>query len=289
MNLSLEDKHFSWNIAGNLFTMDVPKVMGIVNCTPDSFYSESRKLDKDAIEKQIEKQLKEGANILDVGGYSSRPDADHISENEEIDRVSVALELLKNTPNCFVSIDSFRSNVAAHALQNGAHIVNDISAGLLDENMFKTISKFNAPAILMHMKGSPQTMKTETIYKNLFQDVALYFSERIAAARNAGITDLAIDLGFGFSKTREQNFELFGNLSNFQVFDLPMLVGVSRKSMITKTLAIKTEEALNGTTALHMAALLAGAKILRVHDVKEAVETVRLFEEIGRNGKFHKN
>jgi dihydropteroate synthase len=280
MNLRLEDRNFSWNIGGKLFNIDSPKVMGIVNCTSDSFYSGSRKTSKEAIQQQIEKHISEGADILDIGGYSSRPGAEDISEKEEIERIKIALEITRNSSDIPVSIDTFRSEVACFALENGAHIVNDISAGKLDKNMFKTISKFNAPMILMHMKGSPQTMQSETNYSHLFQEVSLYFSEQIKAAREAGVIDLAIDLGFGFSKTIEQNFELFQQMSDFHLFNLPLLVGVSRKSMIYNSLDITSEEALNGTTALHMAALMKGAGILRVHDVKEAVETVKLFELI---------
>lgn len=280
MNLRLEDRNFSWNIGGKLFNIDSPRVMGIVNCTPDSFYSGSRKTTVEAIQLQIETHISAGADILDIGGYSSRPGAEDISEKEEIERVKTALEIVRDLTEIPVSIDTFRSEVAAFALENGAHIVNDISAGKLDENMFKTISKYKAPMILMHMKGNPQTMKNETNYSHLFQDVSLYLSQQIRQAHAAGVKDLAIDLGFGFSKTIEQNFELFQQMSDFHLFDLPILVGVSRKSMIYKSLEISVEEALNGTTALHMAALMKGAGILRVHDVKEAVETVKLFELI---------
>lgn len=278
MNLRLEDRNFSWNIGGKLFNIDSPKVMGIVNCTSDSFYSGSRKTSKEAIQHQIEIHISEGADMLDIGGYSSRPGAEDISEKEEIERVKIALEITRNTSDIPISIDTFRSEVARFALENGAHIVNDISAGKLDKNMFKTISEYKAPMILMHMKGSPQTMQSETNYSHLFQEVSLYFSEQIKAAREAGVIDLAIDLGFGFSKTIEQNFELFQQMTDFHLFDLPILVGVSRKSMIYNSLGISTDEALNGTTALHMAALMKGASILRVHDVKEAVETVKLFD-----------
>lgn len=280
MNLRLEDRNFSWNIGGKLFNIDSPKVMGIVNCTPDSFYSGSRKTTVEAIQFQIETHISAGADILDIGGYSSRPGAEDISEKEEIERIKTALEIVRELTEIPVSIDTFRSEVAAFALENGAHIINDISAGKLDENMFKTISKYKAPMILMHMKGNPQTMKNETNYSHLFQDVSLYLSQQIQEARAAGVKDLAIDLGFGFSKTIEQNFELFQQMSDFHLFDLPILVGVSRKSMIYKSLDVSAEEALNGTTALHMAALMKGAGILRVHDVKEAVETVKLFELI---------
>ena len=280
MNLRLEDRNFSWNIGGKLFNIDSPKVMGIVNCTPDSFYSGSRNTTKAAIQQQIETHISEGVDILDIGGYSSRPGAEDISEKEEIERVKIALEIVRKTTELPVSIDTFRSEVARFALENGAQIVNDISSGKLDKNMFKTISEYNAPMILMHMKGRPQTMQSETNYTHLFQEVSLYFSEQIKAAREAGVIDLAIDLGFGFSKTIEQNFELFQQMRDFHLFDLPVLVGVSRKSMICKSLDVSSEEALNGTTALHMAALMKGAGILRVHDVKEAVEAVKLFELI---------
>ena len=267
------------NCKGSLINLSVPKVMGIINVTPDSFYDGGKTLGLTAILKQAEDMLTEGATFLDVGGYSSRPGATEVSEAEELQRVLPAIEaILKEFPNALISIDSFRSKVAKAAVESGTVMVNDISSGTSDSEMFATISKLKVPYIMMHMRGTPQTMTQLTDYENVTRDVLKYFSEKIAGARAAGINDIIADPGFGFAKTREQSFELLSNLELFKQLDLPYLVGISRKSMIFKTLEITIENALNGTTALHSIALLKGASILRVHDVKEAVECVKLLQ-----------
>jgi dihydropteroate synthase len=256
--------------------------MGIINVTPDSFYAGSKMQTKDAVLGQAEKMLTEGATFLDIGGYSSRPGAEHVSETDELARVLPAIEALINEfPEVYISIDTFRSKVAKKAVEAGAALVNDISAGIMDHAMIPTVAQLQVPYIMMHMKGTPQTMTTQTNYDNLITEVLHYFSERISLARKAGINDLIVDPGFGFSKTRKQSFSLLNNLELFQQLDLPFLVGLSRKSMIYKTLGIKAEEALNGTTALHSIALLKGAAILRVHDVKEAMECIALIGKLG--------
>ncbi len=272
------------NCRGKLLTIDRPWVMGIVNCTPDSFYENSRWSSLDQLKKGIDKHISEGADLLDLGAYSSRPNAVDISENEEIERLAPALEYVtKNHPEMFLSVDTFRSKVARFAIESGAHIINDISGGQLDPEMFKTVAELQVPIILMHMRGTPQTMQTETVYDNLFKDIAYYFSERIKAAHEAGIHDLILDPGFGFAKTLEQNYDLFRALDQFRIFDLPILVGVSRKSMIYKALNTSPEESLTGTIALNTIALHQGAAVLRVHDVKEAKQTVELFTRLYRN------
>jgi dihydropteroate synthase len=258
--------------------------MGIVNCTPDSFYDGGalKKID-DAL-RQVDLMLTEGAAIIDVGGYSSRPDGTHIPVEEEINRVIPVIEaIIKEFPSAVVSCDSFRESVISKALSRGIHIVNDISAGLLDEKMLPTVGKAKVPYIMMHMRGTPQTMKTLTDYDDLLKDMNLYFSERIAAARSHGINDVVIDPGFGFAKNLTQNFELLQHLELLKAHGVPILAGLSRKSMIYKTLKTNAAGALNGTTALHMVALMKGSNILRVHDVKEAVETIRLFEQLSAN------
>jgi len=301
---STEDKLFpqkyTFQIKGCLYSWNKPKVMGILNLTPDSFFEGSRvPTDKKSVLEEAEKKIKEGADFLDLGGYSTRPGAADISIEEEIARVSPAIveikknfpdtllsvipaisEIKKNFPDTLLSVDTFRSQVAKAAVEAGAELVNDISAGNLDPEMLPLVAKLEVPYIAMHMKGSPQTMQTETSYADLVPDVLAYFAEKIEQFRKFGIKDVIIDPGFGFAKTREQNFELLRNLSSFKRLGLPVLVGLSRKSMIYKTLAISANEALNGTTALNMFALLQGADILRVHDVKEAKETIELAAQI---------
>lgn len=251
--------------------------MGILNVTPDSFYDGGMyKKDTDILRK-VEKMLNEGATFIDIGAYSSRPNADHISEEVELKRILPVINLvLKEFPGAIISADTFRSKVAQESIEAGAAIVNDISAGILDTDMFTTIAKLQVPYIMMHMKGTPQTMRTLTDYKNLFKEVMFYFSERIATAKKMGILDLIIDPGFGFAKTIDQNFELLNNLEYLKFVDIPMLVGVSRKSMIFKSLNSSPKEALNGTTVLNTIALQKGASILRAHDVKEAMECIKL-------------
>jgi dihydropteroate synthase len=272
------------NCAGTLIDLSMPHVMGIVNCTPDSFYDGGKLKNDAAILNQVEKMLEDGATFIDIGGYSSRPDGTDISVEEELSRVLPVLDLITARFKIKgLSCDSFRESVIDKAIQHGASIVNDISAGLLSESMLQTVGKAKIPYIMMHMRGTPQTMKTMTSYENMAVEINYYFSERIAAARACGINDIIIDPGFGFAKTREQNFKLLSDLELLHAHQVPILAGVSRKSMIYKTLEITAQEALNGTTALHMACLLKGAKILRVHDVKEAVETIQLYKEIPIN------
>ncbi|MDR1544320.1 MAG: dihydropteroate synthase [Prevotellaceae bacterium] len=264
-----------------IFDFNPPLLMAIINATPDSFYSGSRCDNEKKIIEKVEKSLAEGADILDVGGYSTRPNADFVSEKEEIDRICKTLEIIrKNFSDTIISVDTFRSKVAEIAVnQYNIDIINDISGGMLDENMLPTVARLNTPYILMHTRGTPQEMQTLTDYQDLVPDILKYFAEKIEILRNLGFTsDIILDLGFGFAKTTEQNYELLQNLPVFKCFNLPLLVGISRKSMINKVLGITPETALNGTTVLNTIALLKGANILRIHDVKEAAETIKLVE-----------
>lgn len=269
------------NCRGKLITLSVPKVMGIINVTPDSFYDGGKTISEKEILKQAEKMLSEGATFLDVGGYSTRRGAEEILATEEIRRVAGAIEsILKRFPEALISVDTFRSEVAIKAVEAGAAIVNDVSGGTLDAEMYQTVAKLKVPYILMHMRGTPKTMAKQTDYINVTVAVLKDLSIKIAHARAAGIIDIIADPGFGFAKTREQSFEIMNNLQLFQNLNVPILAGISRKSMIYKTLETSAENALNGTTSLNTVALLKGASILRVHDVKEAVECVTLFGEI---------
>ncbi len=269
------------NCKGNLIDLTSPKVMGILNITPNSFFDGGKYSDENSILNQVEKMLLDGATFIDVGAYSSKPNAEFVSENEEISRLLPVIgSVLKNFPETVISVDTFRASVAKKAIENGACIVNDISAGSLDENMMQTVTNLKVPYIMMHMKGNPQTMQSLTQYENIVKEMLFYFSEKVAQARSLGINDLIVDPGFGFAKTLEQNFEVMNKLELFQMLELPLLVGVSRKSMIYKTLETSAEFALNGTTVLNTIALQKGAKILRVHDVKEAVECVKLYESL---------
>lgn len=256
--------------------------MGILNITPDSFYPGSRYTSEGEILKAASEMLEEGADILDVGGYSSRPGATHISEQEERSRVIQAIKLiLKEFPRAVISVDTFRSVIASEAVcEAGAQIINDISGGEADMNMFGIVAKLNVPYIMMHMKGDPSTMQKNPVYDDVVADILKYFAGRIYKLRSAGVKDLIIDPGFGFGKTALHNFELLNRLGDLQVTGLPVAVGISRKSMIWKTLGIRPDDALNGTTALHSVTLLKGADILRVHDVKEAVQVVRLISRL---------
>jgi dihydropteroate synthase len=255
--------------------------MGILNVTPDSFYDGGKTISETEILKQAEKMCSEGATFVDIGGYSTRPNAVDISESEELSRALGAIEsILKRFPETIISIDTFRSKVAKKAVEAGASIVNDVSGGTLDTEMFSTVAKLKVPYILMHLRGTPKTMTKLTDYKNVTLEVLKDLSEKIAMGRAAGINDIVADPGFGFAKTREQSFELLGNLELFKNLEVPVLVGISRKSMIYKTLETTAENALNGTTALNAIALLKGASILRVHDVREAVECVKLTREV---------
>ena len=269
------------NCKGQLVDLSTPKVMGILNVTPDSFYDGGRYKDENSILNQVETMLNQGATFIDIGAYSSRPNADFVTEEEELQRIVPIVELLvKHFPEIVISIDTFRSEVAKQTIKAGASLINDISAGFSDKNMLETVANLSVPYIMMHMRGTPQTMQTLTEYDNLTKDVNLYFSERINKARALGIIDLILDPGFGFAKTTQQNFELLNQLELLNIADLPLLVGVSRKSMIYKTLDTTAQNALNGTTALHMIALQKGAKILRVHDVKEAKECITLYNQL---------
>ena len=266
------------NCKGTLINLSTPKVMGIVNVTPDSFFDGGKLTDADAVVFQVEKMLQEGATFIDLGGYSSKPGAEFVSETEELNRVIPVVKLLvEKFPDILLSIDTFRSEVAKQAIENGAALINDISAGLLDENMLETVAKLQVPYIMMHMKGTPKTMQSLANYDDLLKEMNFYFSERIAKARRFGLNDIIIDPGFGFAKTLEQNYELLQNLELLQFHDLPILAGISRKSMIYKVLETSPGEALNGTTFLNAFCLQKGANILRVHDVKEAVECVKLY------------
>ena len=271
------------NCKGRLIDLNQPKIMGVINTTPNSFYAESRKTSEKDILKQVEKMLKDGADFIDVGGYSTPPGAPKVEETEELNRVLPALEnILKHFPETLISVDTFRANVARQSIEAGAAMINDISAGHLDDEMMKTVAKYQVPYIMMHMRGTPQTMKNLNQYEDLLQDILFYFSERIHAARALGINDLIIDPGFGFAKDISQNFKLLSKMELFKNLELPLLAGLSRKSMIYKTLKISAAEALNGTTFLNSIALSKGANILRVHDVKEAVECAKLFAELNK-------
>ena len=269
------------NCNGRLINLERPRVMGILNVTPDSFYDGGRYSDEKAVLQQTEKMLEAGATFIDIGAYSSRPGAQDISEGEELRRIEPMItSIVDRFPEIILSADTFRSTVARTSLEAGATMVNDISGGDLDDNMMKTVAEFKVPYIMMHMKGKPQTMTEHTSYDDILMEIRYAFSEKLAKARQLKIDDIILDPGFGFSKTLSQNFKLLKNLHLFQVFEVPLLVGVSRKSMVYKALNTSADEALNGTTALHMYALEQGAKILRVHDVQEAMECIRLYKEI---------
>lgn len=269
------------NCKGQLIDLASPKVMGILNVTPNSFFDGGKYKTESVILSQVGKMLTDGATFIDVGAYSSKPSAEFVSEKEELNRIVPVVNLiLEKFPDCLISIDTFRSEVAKVCLENGAAIINDISAGNLDDKMLETIAKYNVPYIMMHMRGTPQTMQTMANYDNIVKEMLFYFSERVAKARSYGINDLIIDPGFGFAKTLEQNYEVLQKLELFEMLELPLLAGFSRKSMIYKTLHSTAEEALNGTSVLNTIALTKGAKILRVHDVKEAMECVTLFNKL---------
>ncbi|MBQ0769025.1 MAG: dihydropteroate synthase [Bizionia sp.] len=269
------------NCNGKLVDISSPKVMGILNVTPDSFFDGGNYNSEAHCITQVEKMLSDGATFIDIGGYSSKPNATTVNEAEELQRIIPAIKLLvEKFPDIILSVDTFRAEVAKQSIEAGAAIINDISAGFLDSKMLQTVADYNVPYIMMHMKGTPQTMQQETHYDNLLKDILFYFSERVQTARALGIKDIILDPGFGFAKTTTQNFELLNKLDDFKITDLPLLAGISRKSMIYKTLNTTPEHALNGTTALHMIALEKGANILRVHDVKEAVETITLHQQL---------
>jgi dihydropteroate synthase len=265
-------------IQGRLLDLSIPRVMGIINITPDSFYSESRMKSLDAVAEQAGKMSEEGAVLIDIGGYSTRPGAAEVSESEETDRVVPVIELLnKYFPELIISIDTFRSDVARQSILHGAHIINDVAGGILDDKMFDVVAELGVPYILMHMRGTPQTMNKLTDYDAMVPQILQELQEKLSFLRDKGVADVIIDPGFGFAKTTAQNFELMKNLSEFNQLGCPVLVGISRKGMIYNTLNITAQEALNGTTVLNTISLQQGASILRVHDVKPAVEAVKLW------------
>ncbi|MEZ2415051.1 dihydropteroate synthase [Muriicola sp. E247] len=269
------------NCKGTLIDLTKPRVMGVLNLTPDSFYDGGRYKEEKSILLQTEKMLREGATFIDVGAYSSRPGTEDIAVKEELNRILPVVKLLiQNFPEILISTDTFRSEVARQCLQEGAALVNDISAGKLDPHMMETVAEARVPYIMMHMQGTPQTMKEKNTYKDLLEDIRFYFSERIAKARTMGIHDIVIDPGFGFAKNISQNFDLLRKFSLLKTFGVPVLAGLSRKSMIYKILGVSPDHALNGTTALNMIALQGGANLLRVHDVKEAMECISLYNQL---------
>jgi dihydropteroate synthase len=269
------------NCKGLLIDLSQPKVMGILNVTPNSFYDGGKYADEKSVLHQAEKMLEDGATFIDVGAYSSKPNAEFVSEDEELHRlIPVVALLVKEFPEIILSIDTFRSKVAKTAVETGAAIINDISAGNLDLEMIKTVAKLQVPYLMMHLKGTPQTMQGLTQYDDIVKEISLYFAQKISEARSLGINDLIIDPGYGFAKTREQNFEVLRKSELFQNLGVPILAGLSRKSMIYKTLNTTANEALNGTSVLNTLALTKGANMLRVHDVKEAMETITLWQAV---------
>lgn len=255
--------------------------MGILNVTPNSFYDGGKHKEINSIIHQVDKMLSEGADFIDIGAYSSKPSAEFVSEEEEIKRLESIIKSLVDTfPNIILSVDTFRAQVAKASVENGVAMVNDIAAGLLDDKMLETVAELKVPYIMMHMRGNPQTMQSLTDYNDIVKEMIFYFSERIQKARSFGISDIVIDPGFGFAKTLEQNYEVLHKMELFEMLELPILVGVSRKSMIYKVLENSPQEALNGTSVLNTIALQKGAKILRVHDVKEAVECIKLVSKL---------
>lgn len=270
------------NIRGTLLDLSTPVVMGIMNITPDSFYSGSRVAAADEIVEKAGRMLSEGAGMIDIGGYSTRPGAREVSAEEEGDRIESAVEpLAKFFPDLIISVDTFRAEVAERGIRKGAHIINDVAGGTLDDAMFETVARLHVPYILMHMRGTPQTMNEMAYYERLVPDILRDLRQKVVALQSKGVADLIIDPGFGFAKTIAQNFELMRELEQFKLLGYPVLVGISRKSTIYKTLHISPEEALNGTTVLNTLALERGASILRVHDVKPAVEAVKLWMAAG--------
>lgn len=266
------------NVNGHLMDLSEPQVMGILNVTPDSFYAGSRGVTESYIVNRLHQLVDEGASIIDIGAYSSRPEAEDVSMEEEMTRLRHGLSLIrKHQPDAIVSVDTFRADVAKMCVEEyGVAIVNDISAGQMDKDMYPTIARLGVPYIIMHMKGTPQNMQNAPQYEHFLKEIFYFFSEKVQKLRDLGVKDIIIDPGFGFGKTLEHNYELMNHLEEFSLFELPLLVGISRKSMIYKLLDITPEEALNGTTTLNTIALLKGANILRVHDVKSAMEAVKI-------------
>lgn len=270
------------NVNGRLLDLSTPQVMGILNITPDSFYAGSRMQTEEEIAVRARQIIDEGASIIDMGAYSSRPNAEHITAEEEMRRLRTGLEIVnRNHPDAIISVDTFRAGVAEQCVKDyGVAIVNDISAGEMDEHMFRTVAELGVPYIMMHMLGTPQNMQKEPHYDNLLREIFLYFARKVQQLRDLGGKDIILDPGFGFGKTVDHNYELMAHLDEFRIFELPVLVGVSRKSMIYKLLGGTPHDSLNGTTVLDTVALMKGANILRVHDVRQAVEAVRIVEKM---------
>ena len=276
--------HKTINIKGNLINLKTPLVMGIVNVTPDSFYSESRKQSEKDIVKRVQQILDEGGTIIDIGGQSTTPTSTLHSAKEELERLAPALSIIQREfPDAILSVDTFYADVAKAAVEEyGVSIINDISGGQIDDKMFTTVAGLNVPYILMHMRGTPQTMQQFTKYDNFIEDIIYYFSKKISHLNKLGVNDIIVDPGFGFSKTLEQNYEVMAHLKYFHIFDTPLLVGISRKSMLYKPLETTADKSLNATTVLNTYAIQSGASILRVHDVKEAVECVKLTNKLNK-------
>lgn len=270
------------NVNGKLMDLSEPQVMGILNVTPDSFYAGSRQQTEADIAQRARQILEEGASIIDIGAYSSRPNAEHITPEEEMRRLRTGLEIIhREHPDSVVSVDTFRADVARMCVEEyGAALINDIAAGEMDADMFPTMARLGVPYIIMHMQGTPQNMQLHPHYDNLLKEVFYYFSEKVQRLRDLGVKDIILDPGFGFGKTLEHNYQLMNHLEEFRIFELPLLVGVSRKSMIYKLIGGTPEDALNGTTVLDTLALMKGAHILRVHDVKAAVEAVQIVQKM---------
>lgn len=268
------------NLRGKLYPLDEPQIMGILNVTPDSFFAESRTSDDEQIAARVKQMMDEGADMIDIGGYSSRSGADDVSPQEEMERLRRGLRIVRKLyPDVPISVDTFRADVARMCIEEeGADLINDIAAGMMDRQMFKTVARLGVPYIMMHMQGTPETMQLDPHYNNLRREVMLYFAERIDRLCQMGAKDIIIDPGFGFGKTVEHNYELMNHLEDFSVFNLPILVGISRKSMIYKIIGGTPQTSLNGTTVLNTIALTKGAHILRVHDVKQAVEAKRIWQ-----------
>lgn len=284
-----QDTVFSINCRGQLHVLRRPWVAGIINVTPDSFYAGSRTMGEAALHERVAQQLDEGADMLDLGAYSSRPGAEDVSVAEEIERLRMGMKVIReHSATIPVSIDTFRSKVARLAIEEmGADMINDISGGEIDKDMFSTVAALQVPYILMHMRGTPQTMQQHCEYEHLIRDIFLYFSQKVDRLHSLGVNDVILDPGFGFAKTLEQNYELMAHLKDFEEFGLPLLVGVSRKSMIFRLLNSEAQAALNGSTVLHTYALLHGAHLLRVHDVKAAVEAVKIVEAIQQGAQSY--
>ncbi len=274
---------FTLHCKERILKIDSPIVMGIINITPDSFYKESRQFNADKALQKAEQMIEEGASILDIGGQSTRPNSDLIDDDDEMRRVLPVIDLIrKRFPETFISIDTFYASVAKQSVDAGADLVNDISGGKIDGNMLSTVASLHIPFICMHMKGTPQNMQQQAVYENVTKEVSVYFDERIKACNDAGIDDIILDPGFGFSKTIEHNFQLLKAFNSFKYFQKPLLLGISRKSFIYRSLGITPEESLNGTTVLHTIGLLNGANIIRTHDVKECMQAIQLIKSYGQ-------